>query len=187
MAAKGRVPYALLALMETLRVFPGQIPDLDAVFMLADFPCIRRKWSHGGAPPSPMFGYQARTCIACPSCRTRLVGGALECGCHLGVTTDDVDAGPHAAAGGLAALQGSVRHYDIPFPDHTFWGNEYQYLQVGTAEAWRARFPGPARRQRPSARRGRPRGSPALHQGRALLGSACAGMTSRCSRLASSP
>ena len=51
--------------------------------MLADFPCIKRKWSHGGAAPSPLFGYQ-----------------------------------------------GSVRHHDLPFPDHTFWGHEYQYLQV---------------------------------------------------------
>jgi hypothetical protein len=60
-----------------------QIPDLDAVFMTADFPCIKKKWPHGGGGPTPMFGYQ-----------------------------------------------GSVRHYDLPFPDYAFWGHEYQYLQV---------------------------------------------------------
>ena len=61
-----------------------QIPDLDAVFQTSDFPCIKRKWQHGAAGPTPMFGYQA-----------------------------------------------SVRHYDLPLPDHAFWGHEYQYLQVG--------------------------------------------------------
>eukprot|EP00887_Chlorella_sp_A99_P007639 scaffold20.g7639.t1 len=80
-AAKGRVPYVLLALLEVLRAFPGQIPDVDAVVHTADFPCVRRKWAHG-AVPTPIFGYQ-----------------------------------------------GSVRHFDLPFPDYSFFGNEYQYLQ----------------------------------------------------------
>lgn len=28
-------------------------------------------------------------------------------------------------------LQGSEQSRDITFPDYTFWGHEYQYLQVG--------------------------------------------------------
>ena len=29
------------------------------------------------------------------------------------------------------SLQGSEASRDITFPDYTFWGHEYQYLQVG--------------------------------------------------------
>ena len=30
----------------------------------------------------------------------------------------------------MLGYQGSVRHYDIPLPDYTYWGNEHMYLQV---------------------------------------------------------
>ncbi|KAL4422975.1 hypothetical protein ABPG75_009172 [Micractinium tetrahymenae] len=65
-AAKGRVPYTILALLETLRLFPGQIPDVDAVFHFADFCCVARNRTTLGvslgnakAPgPLPILGMQ---------------------------------------------------------------------------------------------------------------------------------
>jgi hypothetical protein len=30
----------LVGLMDVLHAFPGQIPDLDAVLSVADFPCV---------------------------------------------------------------------------------------------------------------------------------------------------
>ncbi|KAL4451241.1 hypothetical protein ABPG77_009313 [Micractinium sp. CCAP 211/92] len=65
-AAKGRVPYTILALLETLRLFPGQIPDLDAVFHSADFCCVARNRSTLGVAlgrtpspgPLPILGMQ---------------------------------------------------------------------------------------------------------------------------------
>ncbi|KAL6776429.1 hypothetical protein ACKKBG_A21080 [Auxenochlorella protothecoides x Auxenochlorella symbiontica] len=55
-AAKGRVPYAMLLLLDVLRLFPGQIPDLDAVMQLGDFTCIAQE-PGAGRTPVPMFGY----------------------------------------------------------------------------------------------------------------------------------
>ena len=39
-AGKARVPLMLVGLMDVLHAFPGQIPDLDAVLSVADFPCV---------------------------------------------------------------------------------------------------------------------------------------------------
>ena len=56
LAARGRVPHTMLMLLDVLRLFPGQIPDLDAVMQLGDFNCVERNASRRGAPV-PMFGY----------------------------------------------------------------------------------------------------------------------------------
>jgi len=39
-ASKGRVPLMVVALLDVLRSFPGEIPDLDAVLSTADVPCV---------------------------------------------------------------------------------------------------------------------------------------------------
>jgi len=39
-AGKARVPLMLVGLMDVLHAFPGQIPDMDAVLSVADFPCV---------------------------------------------------------------------------------------------------------------------------------------------------
>ena len=39
-AGKARVPLMILALLDVLRSYPGQIPDVDAVLSVADFPCV---------------------------------------------------------------------------------------------------------------------------------------------------
>ena len=39
-AGKARVPLLILGLLDVLRAYPGQIPDLDAVLSVADFPCV---------------------------------------------------------------------------------------------------------------------------------------------------
>ena len=39
-ASKGRVPLMIVALLDVLRSFPGEIPDLDAVLSTADVPCV---------------------------------------------------------------------------------------------------------------------------------------------------
>ncbi len=39
-AGKARVPLMILALLDVLRAYPGQIPDVDAVLSVADFPCV---------------------------------------------------------------------------------------------------------------------------------------------------
>ncbi|KAI3424060.1 hypothetical protein D9Q98_009423 [Chlorella vulgaris] len=60
-AAKGRVPYAILAFMDTLRTFPGQVPDVDLVLHTADFPCVSRSSWVGAAarpPPRPLLSFQ---------------------------------------------------------------------------------------------------------------------------------
>ena len=41
-AGKGRPPLMVVALLDVLRSFPGQIPDLDAVLSTADVPCVPR-------------------------------------------------------------------------------------------------------------------------------------------------
>lgn len=56
-AARGRVPYAMLLLLDVLRVFPGQIPDTDGVMQLGDFPCIPARNASRAGPPVPMFSY----------------------------------------------------------------------------------------------------------------------------------
>lgn len=42
----------------------------------------------------------------------------------------------HPAALFVMPLQGSGQSRDITFPDYTFWGHEYQYLQVGGGSRW---------------------------------------------------
>lgn len=39
-AGKARVPLMILGLLDVLRTYPGQIPDLDAVLSVADYPCV---------------------------------------------------------------------------------------------------------------------------------------------------
>ncbi|EIE18997.1 hypothetical protein COCSUDRAFT_54837 [Coccomyxa subellipsoidea C-169] len=58
LSAKGKIPYAILALMDTLRHHPGQIPDIDAVIQTSDFPCMLRQ-QPGNTPPPPVFGYNS--------------------------------------------------------------------------------------------------------------------------------
>ena len=60
-AGKGKVPYAVLALLDTLRHFPGQIPDLDAYIQTSDFPCIKQPELDEvqGRPAIPLFGYSS--------------------------------------------------------------------------------------------------------------------------------
>ncbi|KAK9835269.1 hypothetical protein WJX74_010474 [Apatococcus lobatus] len=84
LSGKGKIPYAILALMDTLRHYPGQIPDADAIIQTSDFPCFLRSPTHpkpNEVPPPPIFGYNS-----------------------------------------------DVNHSDIPFPDYTYWGHEYQHL-----------------------------------------------------------
>ncbi len=42
-ASKGRVPLMIVALLDVLRAFPGEIPDLDGVLSTADVPCVPRR------------------------------------------------------------------------------------------------------------------------------------------------
>ena len=37
------MPLLIVALLDVLRAFPGQIPDLDAVFSTFDMPCVPRR------------------------------------------------------------------------------------------------------------------------------------------------
>ena len=39
-AGKARVPLMILGLLDVMHAFPGQIPDLDAVMSVADYPCV---------------------------------------------------------------------------------------------------------------------------------------------------
>ncbi|GAB4824253.1 hypothetical protein N2152v2_011299 [Parachlorella kessleri] len=56
-SAKARLPYAILALMDVLREFPGEIPDLDAVLGLQDSPCIVLEGNDSQQPAPPAFGF----------------------------------------------------------------------------------------------------------------------------------
>ncbi|KAK9859348.1 hypothetical protein WJX84_004391 [Apatococcus fuscideae] len=84
LSGKGKIPYAILAVMDTLRHYPGQIPDCDAIIQTSDFPCFLRSPTNpkpNEVPPPPIFGYNS-----------------------------------------------DINHSDIPFPDYTYWGHEYQHL-----------------------------------------------------------
>ncbi|KDD72835.1 glycosyl hydrolase, partial [Helicosporidium sp. ATCC 50920] len=52
-----RLHSMLLNILETLRTFPGAVPDLELVLLSGDQPCVRKKWAHG-ALPMPVFGRQ---------------------------------------------------------------------------------------------------------------------------------
>lgn len=57
LSARGRVPYSLLILLQVLRLFPGQIPDVDAVMHVGDFTCTNATAARlAGRVPLPMFG-----------------------------------------------------------------------------------------------------------------------------------
>lgn len=59
-SAKARTPYLILALLETLREYPGKVPDVDAVFHISDEPCVpTRVLGPNGEPAPPIFGYTA--------------------------------------------------------------------------------------------------------------------------------
>lgn len=59
-SAKGRVPHVVLALLDTLRAHPGEIPDLEAVIHTHDAPLISESATgKSGEPPPPIFGYTA--------------------------------------------------------------------------------------------------------------------------------
>ena len=56
-AGKARVPLMLVGLLDVLHAYPGQIPDLDAVLSVADYPCVPMcappQVSQGLASPEP--------------------------------------------------------------------------------------------------------------------------------------
>jgi len=54
-ASQGRAPLALLALVDTLWRYPGQIPDLDAVIAFPDMPCFEKNASYPAELPPPVF------------------------------------------------------------------------------------------------------------------------------------
>lgn len=59
LSGKGKIPYAILALLDVLRHYPGQIPDVDAIIHTSDFSCI--KATPGGLQPlgPPILGYNS--------------------------------------------------------------------------------------------------------------------------------
>lgn len=58
LSGKGKIPYAILAIMDVIRHYPGQIPDLDAVLQTSDFPCMLASGTKG-SPAPPLFGYNS--------------------------------------------------------------------------------------------------------------------------------
>mmetsp|Transcript_524 Transcript_524/g.1576 ORF Transcript_524/g.1576 Transcript_524/m.1576 type:complete len:1117 (-) Transcript_524:961-4311(-) len=65
-SAKGRVPFLIFALLDVLRAFPGQIPDVDAVVHTSDFACMKkdpsivdykRPFEITPERPMPILGY----------------------------------------------------------------------------------------------------------------------------------
>ena len=58
LSGKGKIPYAILAIMDVIRHYPGQIPDLDAVLQTSDFPCMLASGSKE-TPAPPLFGYNS--------------------------------------------------------------------------------------------------------------------------------
>jgi Glycosyl transferase family 90 len=68
-AGKGRVPLMLIALLDVLRTFPGQIPDVDAMLQITDTPCV------------PRCGVQTRragTAVSLPCSRKRSFSSVVE-------------------------------------------------------------------------------------------------------------
>lgn len=53
---KARVPYGLFAILSVLRLFPGQIPDMEAMLQTADFTCVKESGDVDNPAP-PTFGY----------------------------------------------------------------------------------------------------------------------------------
>ena len=58
LSGKGKIPYAILAIMDVIRHYPGQVPDLDAVLQTSDFPCMLASGSKD-TPAPPLFGYNS--------------------------------------------------------------------------------------------------------------------------------
>ena len=140
-AAKGRIPYALLAIMDTLRLFPGQVGGCSVSKAVALLHTVSR--STLPHPPRAACCNCAATLLSrpTPSHPPRCLPTTQPC-----PQVPDVDAVLHTAdfpcikrswAHGSATplpmlgYQASVRHFDIPFPDYTHWGHEHMYIQVG--------------------------------------------------------
>ena len=127
-AAKGRVPYAILAIMDVLRSFPGQVPDLDAVLHTADFPCIKRGLQQAG---SAMTLEQR----AMQQHKQGMMGEPFEASGASGSITDAPanaqQAQQQAPLPVIFGYSSSDGHADLLFPDYSFWGHERQLIQVG--------------------------------------------------------
>lgn len=160
-AAKGRVPYALLLLMQTLRAFPGQIPDVDAVWQTGDFTCIRRgvdmgmeRKGPGGGPRTLKQGRLIED-VESAADETRgahtLLGAAQETSSldfsarHSGRQNSQSSSKRKPKAAPLPlpmfSYTTSADVYDLPLPDYTYLGHEYHYLVApgGTpAQGWDA-------------------------------------------------
>ncbi|KAL4430014.1 hypothetical protein ABPG77_004384 [Micractinium sp. CCAP 211/92] len=110
LSSAGRVPYFLLSLMESLALFPGQIPDVDLVYQPVpghpalicqhgDFPCIRVEGTtHAGKKPTPPWAATAG-----------------------GLTARQLQA---MSAPPILGYNGHRGFVDIPWPDYNFWGHE---------------------------------------------------------------
>ncbi|KAL3133656.1 hypothetical protein ABBQ32_008167 [Trebouxia sp. C0010 RCD-2024] len=59
LSGKGKIPYAILGLLDVIRHYPGQIPDIDAILHTSDFSCV--KATPAGQQPAgpPIFGYNS--------------------------------------------------------------------------------------------------------------------------------
>lgn len=137
-AAKGRVPYAVLALMETLRMFPGQVRAAAAEGRRGLPWWEARLWQGSGSvlqaqscpPPAAAGAARAATSFAAAACLPPLQIPDVDAILHFA----DFPCIPRPRAGAppapILGLQGSAHHSDIPFSDYTYWGHEHQYLQV---------------------------------------------------------
>ncbi|GAB4823426.1 hypothetical protein N2152v2_010472 [Parachlorella kessleri] len=104
LSAKGRIPYALLAIIDVLRSYPGQVPDVEGVINTADEPCVPRKFEIVGE--TPMRRLQAEAAVgaeAAPSMLSRQPPPLFSYNSH-------------------------AERADLPFPDYSFWGHEVNMI-----------------------------------------------------------
>ena len=113
LAAKGKIPYAILSLMDTLRHHPGQArfsPSKSALQAVMHTEVMPER-------PKPTIGRGSRCRTWTPSSRRRTSPAC--CGSSPG---------GKALPPPVFGYNSHPRFVDVPFPDYSYWGHEYHRL-----------------------------------------------------------
>lgn len=104
LSAKGRIPYALLAIIDVLRSYPGQVPDVEGVINTSDEPCVPRNFEIVGETPTRRL--QAEAALAAEETPRML----------------------RRHPPPVFSYNSHAERADLPFPDYSFWGHEVNMI-----------------------------------------------------------
>lgn len=120
LAAKGKIPYAILSLMDTLRNHPGQVGGLLS----------RSRSNHSSSIFLDHDTYLRSACQHVQQSALFLQVPDVDAVIH---TSDfpcmlKIQPGTGALAPPVFGYNSHEKFVDIPFPDYSYWGHEYRRL-----------------------------------------------------------